>query len=42
MGQHRNQADQTSVAKALSQTSDLDAQQLYAYMLANNIGIGNV
>jgi transcriptional regulator len=41
LGQHRNHADQRGVTQALSQAGDLDAQQLYAYMLANNIGTGS-
>ncbi|GAA0788683.1 MULTISPECIES: FMN-binding negative transcriptional regulator [Pseudomonadati] len=40
LGQHRSNADQQGVANGLANSTDLDAQQLFNYMKANNIGIG--
>lgn len=40
LGQHKSIADQQGVFAALSQSKNLDAQQLAAYMAARNIGTG--
>ena len=41
LGQHRNQSDQQGVAQGLSLSNRADEKQLLAYMMKNNIGLGN-
>ncbi|RPA63157.1 FMN-binding negative transcriptional regulator [Shewanella frigidimarina] len=41
LGQHRNQSDQQGVAQGLSLSNRVDEKQLLAYMMKNNIGLGN-